>query len=443
MLIYAIIFIEGLCSLGAEVIALRRLVPHMGSSILVTAPTIGFFLFALAVGYASGARVERRFAQVVGRNFALAALIAGVGLAGATVTLLFEAVRPAMLAYLVYMLVVLCPIAWLLGQTVPILTNLMRHERVGQASGMALYWSTLGSFLGATGLSLLVMQWWGVSAAVWMVSVGLAAGAIWLNLGSKPWLLANVVVIAMVSWLNRPVPQVLADTAYAEYRVEAVPERPTAQHFKVNQSHSSEISSDEPPRFSAYINRIRAMLLEDMAMKGKDILVLGAGGFTLSHQEPLNRYTYVDIDPAIQDLAASHFLKGPINGQFVAADARHYVDTTDRRFAAIVVDVYSSPNSIPSHLATREFWTALRRPMLPGAVLVANLILDSRLETAYARNLLATIESVYGRCSVEVMRKGRPGSNVLVTCFQSSQARPALIYVDEHNRADIDRAMNR
>ena len=50
LLIYTIVFIEGFCSLGAEVIALRRLVPHIGSSIVVTAPTIGFFLLALALG---------------------------------------------------------------------------------------------------------------------------------------------------------------------------------------------------------------------------------------------------------------------------------------------------------------------------------------------------------------------------------------------------------
>jgi hypothetical protein len=51
---YLIVFIEGFCSLGAEVIALRRLVPHVGSAIVVTAPTIGFFLLALALGYAAG-----------------------------------------------------------------------------------------------------------------------------------------------------------------------------------------------------------------------------------------------------------------------------------------------------------------------------------------------------------------------------------------------------
>lgn len=441
MLLYAVIFIEGLCSLGAEVIALRRLVPHMGSSILVTAPTIGFFLLALALGYASGAKVDGDYARVVARNFVLAALIAGVGLSGAATSALFEVIRPAMLAYLVYMLVVLCPIAWLLGQTVPILTNLFRHERVGQASGTALYWSTLGSFLGATGLSLLVMQWLGVSAAVILVSFGLLLGSMLLNLSRKKWLFANLAVMAMVAWINVPDPGVLADTAYAEYRVEPYEGHPNARLFKVNQSSASLVADGQPTKFAPYIDRIRLMIRNELALDGKDVLVLGAGGFTLSHHEPLNRYTYVDIDPAIKAVAESNFLNSPINGQFVAGDARNYVDTTEQRFAAIVVDVYSSHNSIPSHLATREFWAALRRPMQPGAVMVANLILDSRLESAYARNLLATIESVYGRCSVDVMDRAKPLSNVIVACYQSSEARKETIYVDEHNQADIDRAL--
>ncbi|MDD3354758.1 MAG: methyltransferase type 12, partial [Zoogloea sp.] len=74
-LLYLIVFIEGFCSLGAEVIALRRLVPHVGSSIVITAPTIGLFLLALALGYASGARVSEGYARVVARNFLVAALL--------------------------------------------------------------------------------------------------------------------------------------------------------------------------------------------------------------------------------------------------------------------------------------------------------------------------------------------------------------------------------
>ncbi|HRH14747.1 MAG TPA: methyltransferase type 12, partial [Azonexus sp.] len=75
LLIYAIVFIEGFCSLGAEIIALRRLVPHVGSSIVITAPTIGFFLLALALGYASGAKVAAEYTRVVARNFLISAAL--------------------------------------------------------------------------------------------------------------------------------------------------------------------------------------------------------------------------------------------------------------------------------------------------------------------------------------------------------------------------------
>ena len=179
-LLYAIVFIEGFCSLGAEVIALRRLVPHIGSSIVVTAPTIGFFLLALALGYASGARVAGHYIAIVARNFLIAAALAGIGLAGISVDWMFAHLQPVLVAYLFFIGGILCPLAWLLGQTVPILTNLMTAERTGEASGMALYWSTLGSFLGSLSLSLLVMQWLGVSAAVFACALGLIIGTLLL-----------------------------------------------------------------------------------------------------------------------------------------------------------------------------------------------------------------------------------------------------------------------
>ena len=185
-LLYLIVFIEGFCSLGAEVIALRRLVPHVGSAIVVTAPTIGLFLLALALGYASGARVSERYTAVVARNFLISALLAGLGLARFTVDGLFTHVQPTWLAYLLFIGGVLCPVAWLLGQTVPVLTNLMKHLRTGEASGYALYWSTLGSFLGSVSLSLVVMQWLGVSAAVLVCAVLLALGS--LLLARQSWL---------------------------------------------------------------------------------------------------------------------------------------------------------------------------------------------------------------------------------------------------------------
>ena len=109
----------------------------------------------------------------------------------------------------------------------------------------------------------------------------------------------------------------------------------------------------------------------------------------------------------------------------------------------MVVDVYSSHTSIPTHLVTREFWLGARQVLKPDGVLLANLIVDGKLETPYARNLLATIDSVFGRCAVDVLHKGKPLANVEVTCFASSLPRDGKLYVDEKNQADVDRSLLR
>ena len=439
-LLYAIVFIEGFCSLGAEIIALRRLVPHIGSSIVVTAPTIGFFLLALALGYASGAKVAGNYINIVARNFLIAAALAGIGLAGVSVDWMFAHLQPVLMAYLVFIGGVLCPLAWLLGQTVPILTNLMKAERTGEASGMALYWSTLGSFLGSLSLSLLVMQWLGVSAAVFACALGLIIGTLLLAKHDKKIIAFSLLTVTLAAGFNFQ-HVVTADTAYAEYIVEQVDlagqKNPRA--FWVNKSVASLLDDSEPPNTTRYIKHLRQILLDDLGFKDKEILVLGAGGFTLSLNERLNRYAYVDIAPAIKDIAEKHFLREAVRGEFIVDDARRFIATTERRFDAVVVDVFSSHTSIPSHLVTREFWAGTRRALKPDGVLLINLILDGKLETPYARNLLATIDSVFGRCAVDVLHKGKPISNVEVSCFASSVAGKTGVYIDEKNRADLDR----
>lgn len=437
-LLYSIIFIEGFCSLGAEIIALRRLVPHVGSAILITAPTIGLFLLALALGYATGGRIERDYRRIVTRNFLFAASLAGIGLASLTVDTLFIQLQAAPLAYLCFVGGILCPLAWLLGQTVPILSNLM-PGRTGEASGQALYWSTLGSFLGSLGLSLFLMQCLGVSAAVIACCFGLLAGALLLERDGRRWLAATCIGTACLA-INLSPGQGVA-TAYADYRVQAV-ERPgqlQTRAFLVNQSVASLIDRSDPPHYTRYIQHLRRTLLEDLAFKERDILVLGAGGFTLSHREPLNRYTYVDIDPAIREIAERDFLGEAIRGEFIVDDARRYVSHSERRYDALVVDVYSSHTAIPSHLVSAEFWRDTRRVLKPDGILLANLILDGRLESPYARNLLSTIESIYGRCGIAVLHPDKPLANVEISCFASSRPEATTPYRDELNRADLDR----
>lgn len=459
LLIPVIVFIEGFCSLGAEIIALRRLVPYIGSSIVVTAPTIGFFLLALALGYAAGARISERYLTIVARNFLISALLLGIGFSTPFVNALFAHVEPVWFAYTLLIGGILCPLAWLLGQTVPALTNLMQTQRTGEASGLALYWSTLGSFLGSLGLSLFVMLWLGISAAVFLCAALLLIGILVLGIATPGHRVRKLAIFVISLWLIA-VPNLtllrsafletdnaLTETAYADYEIveTTTTDGLDARVFRVNSSTASLLADGDPPRYARYIDYLRRTLLQDLQFQDRDILVLGAGGFTLSHREPTNHYTYVDIDPAIRTIAEQQFLRESIRGHFVVDDARHFVSKTARdsatRYDAVVVDVYSSHHNIPSHLVTREFWRDTRAVLKPDGVMLANLILDSRLQSDYARNLLATIESVYGLCAVEVLHKDRPLANVEVLCRNNSSNRVrGRIYSDEKNPADLDHA---
>ena len=461
LLIPVIVFIEGFCSLGAEIIALRRLVPYVGSSIVVTAPTIGFFLLALALGYAAGARISDRYLAIVARNFLISAILLGIGFSTPFVSALFAHVEPVWFAYTILIGGILCPLAWLLGQTVPALTNLMQTQRTGEASGLALFWSTLGSFLGSLGLSLIVMLWFGISPAVLLCAELLLLGALILGMTTPELRKRRVVMVTLIALLvavpnlpalRQPLLDVgsdITETAYTDYAIVHTTnaDGDGIRVFRVNSSTASLLGNGNPPRYARYIDYLRRTLLQDLKFHDRDILVLGAGGFTLSHQEPTNRYTYVDIDPAIRSIAEKQFLHEPIRGAFIVDDARHFVAMTahDRttRYDAVVVDVYSSHQNIPGHLVTREFWRDTRTILKPDGVMLANLILDSRLSSDYARNLLATIESVYDRCAVEILHKDRPLANVEVLCHNSTKNPAVRLYSDEKNPADIDHARSK
>jgi spermidine synthase len=376
----------------------------------------------------------------------ISAALLGIGLSGSVVDAIFSG-PSAVLSYMLVVGGILCPLAWLLGQTVPILANLLRAERSGEAAGRALYWSTLGSFLGSVSLSLGMMQAFGVWSAVLLGAVLLVAGAL---LAQPPKAVLSVsagfaVLISAASLFLNLEDRQRAATAHADYSVMNVgrEDNPGRRAFIVNNQTASIIDDNSPPRYAAYIEHLRYILHEDLRFSDRDILVLGAGGFTLSHREPAairNRYTYVDIDPAIRKLAEQHFLREPATGTFVVGDARRYVVDTTNRYDAVVVDVYSALTSIPGHLVTREFWRDTRRAIKPGGVLLVNLLLDGKLASPYARNLLATIESAYGRCSVDVPSKSAAVTNVIVSCFPADETPPARIYVDERNLADLDSA---
>ena len=185
----------------------------------------------------------------------------------------------------------------------------------------------------------------------------------------------------------------------------------------------------------------------------KDILVLGAGAFTLGADDLLNNYEFVDIDKSLQDIAEEHILKKPIgkNKIFHPMPARAFLTRTDKKYDVIVLDVYSGALTLPEHLATKEFFEEVKSHLKSDGKFVANTALSPNFASALSRNFDNTIRTVFPHVSRHVVYEdyflwGDDESmirNVMYIYKNYPNMDSNTIYTDTKNRSYLDRPANR
>jgi predicted membrane-bound spermidine synthase len=448
-LILAIVLLEGFVTISAEILTIRQLIPFVGSSVVVTSVIIGVFLLFLAYGYRTGGRVQANHASILMRNFIAAAFLLGIGLSYIFVYFWFALwkvhLTPNVLYPLMsYLFIITAPLVYLLGQTVPLTLHLFPDAqaiKTGLLGGRILHVNTLGSFLGAVLTSVVLFSFFGVA---WTIAIN--AGVLLLLaflLFRKPQQLltcfaATLLAVPFTFVLNIMVEQeyFLKTNHYANYRLSTY-ETPyySSKQFEINNTPASFL--DSQGKSFAYIETIKAILFNDLAMKNKDILILGAGGFTISHgQDEANRFVYIDIDSDIKSLSENHF-SGPIVGEFIAQDARSFLQTTDRRFDAIVVDAYNSPLAIPQHLLTLEYFEALAKVLKPEGVVLLNFIANPGFTDAYARRVDNTLRLALGFCTNQPYDHRNKLTNLIYVCYPEHRDDRG-IYSDNLNQATLD-----
>ena len=106
-------------------------------------------------------------------------------------------------------------------------------------------------------------------------------------------------------------------------------------------------------------------------------LIIGLGGGTipsfLRKRFPQMRIDVVDIDPGVVDVAKSHF--GFREDELMRAhveDGRRFVERTTERYDLIFLDGFGT-DSVPAHLTTREFLTAVRGVVAAQGAVIGNV----------------------------------------------------------------------
>lgn len=106
-------------------------------------------------------------------------------------------------------------------------------------------------------------------------------------------------------------------------------------------------------------------------------LVIGLGGGTipsfLRRLYPGMKIDAVDIDPVVVEVAKSHFgFREDDLMRAHVADGRQFVEQAKDRYDLVFLDGFGT-DSVPAHLTTREFLTAVKNVLTPRGVVVGNL----------------------------------------------------------------------
>ena len=162
-----VLFLEGFVSVSLQMLMMRQLVPFIGSSVVVSSLVVGFFLASLALGYTVGGRVKENHIAKLIKNLTISSILLGIGISYPTMdisfTYLSELINNPLIETSIVLTVFLAPAVFLLGQTVPLLTNFYKSSRVSEIAGDSFAINTVGSVLGSiiTALFFFLLFWYG------------------------------------------------------------------------------------------------------------------------------------------------------------------------------------------------------------------------------------------------------------------------------------------
>lgn len=453
--VMAMLLLEGFVSVAIQFLVLRQLIPFVGSSIIVTSLVISVFLAFLALGYRQGGSIEKNQIKVLQSNLLISSLLLGLGVSYVAVAIFFDgfykiAMNP-LWPLLIYLAIVLAPLVYLLGQTLPLLINFMGQHRAAKQAGDALAFSTYGNVVGGICTTVILMYYLGMAWSLFIHATLLALLALWLQFllykKQRVWssmVVAGVIAIHAVVNIGLEKNIFITTNAYANYEVVVDPDDKHGMHFLINRGDSSFLDKDKKAHL--YAENVKALLFELLKLEDKDILILGAGGFSITAEGTFNnRVTYVDIDPKIKDIAEQHFLKESIKGAFIADDARGYLRKHDKKqWDVIIADAYSNWYTIPWHLATKEFFTLMRDRLHNGGVAVINVIMDPFLQDRYSKTIDNTVRSVFSSCFTQISgyRSNADIANVVYFCRKHPEEAWRGVYKDDTNRVTMDMFQN-
>ena len=405
-ILFAVIFIGGFSSLSLELVVMRQLSGFVGSTAVTASIIIGILLAFMSVGYYRGSVApisKNRIRQNLSQDFIIIALMSVLASSYILIDIYFMAmnqlhIRSNVVQTFIYSLLMLSIAPFLFGKITAVLSRyLHRFDKNNTGKIMAI--DTIGSVLGSILTTLVIMPFIGVNHTIMIVvAISLLAAIL---LGSRLFAPMAIIMFATIL-LNRS--QLLADIYHIvennAVSTIAVIETDDGQSkvMIMNGGGAFKVSKNSELRF-AYVRFVEDNFIAYLPKEGepKNILIIGAGGFTMGEKDTFNRYTYVDVDASLQKVAEKYFLPeklGP-NKKFVVQDANQFLKETEETYDLIVLDTYSSRHIIPLDLVTAEYFSRVKTRSKPNGAVIMNIVSSPTFSSAFSQKIDNTIRQVF------------------------------------------------
>lgn len=383
-----IVFVSGGVLLALEIVASRVVAPFFGNSVYVWGSLIGVFLAALSLGYYLGGRIATLWPSpgpFLALIFASGACIYPIPHVAGTILGWIAAhdygprADPLLGSTALFFL----PSA-LLGTISPYAVRLRARsvEGIGNVAGMLYALSTLGSIVGTLLAAFVLISALGVRAIIQLLGateMGLALlGFLWTRRVRAG---AGVAAgIAVVLSLSSTVPSDGPDVVYARdtiYHRITVSDNGDLRYLRLDRYWQSGRDQSAPLRtVFPYTDYLHLPLL--FRPEIRRVLFVGLGGGTapsrFHHDYPGMAIEVAEIDPEVVTTAHRYF-ELPQDRRLAVhiQDGRLWLRRTSERYDLIVLDAYLI-DTIPFHLATREFYAAAAARLTSGGVVASNVI---------------------------------------------------------------------
>jgi spermidine synthase len=410
--LYLTAAITGAAIMIIEILGAKMLSPYFGLSHFVWTAQIAVTLVALACGYYAGGRMADRSQKISRLYWAIlgaSAYLALSVLICAPVAYACLDLNLALGSLLASAILFFVPLA-LLAMTGPFLVRIITSSvtGVGTSVGRLTAIGTLGSFAGTMLIGYFMIPFLPNSITMYLTALSLmlvCSGYFGFFRWPAVRPLIVILCLSLLTGLGLPLGlksdyRFLVELFHGNShfgQLQVLDRRDGSERYYLNdfliQNTYDPLSKQSMSHFTyalAGLARVYTTNIDDVLCIG-----LGVGIVPMDFARQHAQVDVVEINPAVVPVAARFFNLETNKLNLTIDDGRHFLNRTKKKYDAVVLDAFLGDSS-PSHLLTREAFTAIRKVLRPGGVLVINAFGD--VETGrdfFAASLNRTLKAVF------------------------------------------------